>query len=167
MNPTEWLEQTVWGFSDLPDEDRNAIFEFSLLWSLFEAKALNTRASAHAIHELVQKRMAQNGLNIHDFEPSLRYFRERYFVEGAATSHFNDLHLRENDNPELVRQVLRGANDNPADSVAALLIVIYRLRNNLFHGLKWAYGIRNQRANFENANAALMTAYTQLVPHGG
>ena len=56
MNPIQWLEQTVPGFSDLPTEDREAIFHFALLWSLFEAKALHSHASANAIlalaHEL-------------------------------------------------------------------------------------------------------------------
>ncbi|MBT9161319.1 MAG: hypothetical protein DDT26_02624 [Dehalococcoidia bacterium] len=165
MNPIDWLEQTVLGFSELPSEDREAIFQFALLWSLFEAKALQTRASANSILALVHERAAQNRLAAGDFEPSLRYFRQRYFSAGIATQHYAGLHLRTNDNAVLVQQVLCGANNNPADSVAALLIVIYRLRNNLFHGLKWAYGIQNQRENFEHANAALMTAFTQLAQH--
>ena len=65
-----------------------------------------------------------------------------------------------------MKQVLRGENNNHADSVAGLLIVIYRLRNNLFHGIKWAYGIQGQRNNFEQANAALIAALTQLSQHG-
>lgn len=64
----------------------------------------------------------------------------------------------------MVEAVLKGENANLGDTAAALLIVIYRLRNNLFHGVKWAYGIRGQRENFENANALLMSA---LELHGG
>ena len=44
------------------------------------------------------------------------------------------------------------------EDAAGLLIVVYRLRNNLFHGLKWAYAIRGQHANFGNANTALARA---------
>jgi hypothetical protein len=62
-----------------------------------------------------------------------------------------------------VRAVLKGENTNPADCVAVLLIVAFRLRNNLFHGVKWAYGIRGQLGNFTNANEALMAA---LETHG-
>jgi hypothetical protein len=29
-------------------------------------------------------------------------------------------------------------------------------RNNLFHGAKWAYGLRDQRENFTHANTVLM-----------
>lgn len=62
------------------------------------------------------------------------------------TEYFAGLHLRRNDNFALVSEVLKGANRNHADGVAALLIVVLRLRNNLFHGVKWAYGIRGQLA---------------------
>ncbi|MET4218881.1 hypothetical protein ABIB00_004102 [Bradyrhizobium sp. LB14.3] len=30
------------------------------------------------------------------------------------------------------------------------------MRNNLFHGAKWAYGLRDQRENFTHANNVLM-----------
>ena len=38
----------------------------------------------------------------------------------------------------------------------ALLMIVWRLRNNLFHGAKWAYGLRDQRENFTHANSVLM-----------
>jgi hypothetical protein len=164
MNPIEWLEQNVHGFAELPEADRTAILHFALLWSLFEAKALHTRASAESILTLAHEWAAQGRLNPQGFAPSLHYFRQRYFQEGVATRHLDGLNLRKNDNPDLVREVLSGNNNNPADAVAALLIVTYRLRNNLFHGVKWGYGIQGQRDNFENANEALMSAlaYVEL-----
>jgi len=47
--------------------------------------------------------------------------------------------------------------------VAALLIVVYRLRNNLFHGEKWAYEMKDQRSNFEQANEVLMKAMAYVA----
>jgi len=164
MEPIDWLEQHVMGFEDLPGEDRHAIFCFALLWSLFEAKALNARASAQALLALVHEKAAEGRLNPQVFMGCLAYFRARYFADGRFTAHFDGLNLRRNDNPELVRHVLNGTNNDPADSVAATLIIVYRLRNNLFHGIKWAYGIQGQRQNFEQANDALMSAITQLSP---
>jgi len=84
--------------------------------------------------------------------------RTRYVASGEPTQHFHGLAMRNNDNPALVLSVLKGENTNTTDSVAALLIVVFRLRNNLFHGVKWAYGIQGQRENFTHANAALMSA---------
>jgi hypothetical protein len=42
MIATHWLEENACGFRELSGEKRNAIMEFSFLWSLFEAKALST-----------------------------------------------------------------------------------------------------------------------------
>jgi hypothetical protein len=160
MTPIEWLEHNVLGFADLPESDRQAIFHFALLWSLFEGKALQTRASAHAILALVHEWAARGRLTVEPFEESLEYFRRRHFTNGQPTEHFNALCLRHNDNPELVRAVLQRANADPADCVAALLIVVYRLRNNLFHGVKWDYVLQGQLDNFVHANTALMSALT-------
>jgi len=57
----------------------------------------------------------------------------------------------------------QGDKTDTTSSIAALLIIIYRLRNNLFHGLKWAYNIQGQRSNFAHANYVLMTV---LDVHG-
>ena len=92
------------------------------------------------------------------FARSLAYFKDRYFQNGMATEHFRGLNLRRNDEPSLVEAVLKGENTNPIDGVIVLLIVVFRLRNNLFHGAKWAYGISDQLGNFTHANATLMSA---------
>jgi hypothetical protein len=158
MNPVDWLCENAPGFNGLSEEERVAIMHFSLLWSFFEAKALNTNASTNSILTLVHKWADEGRLNIVPFAQSLAYFRNRYFIHGAPTEHFLGLNLRRNDIPDLVSAVLRGENNDPAECVAVLLIVVFRLRNNLFHGVKWAYGIRGQLSNFTNANAVLMAA---------
>jgi hypothetical protein len=66
--------------------------------------------------------------------------------------------LRRNDQADLVKDVLRGDDNDPVNCVIAVLIIVYRLRNNLFHGGKWAYGIRDQQSNFRQANKTLMNA---------
>ena len=132
--------------------------QFSLLWSFFEARTLNTHASANAILSLTHEWASSDRLRFELFAESLAYFQTRYFQNGNSTNYFSGLNLRPNDNPALVSAVLKGENKNHSDSVAALLIVVFRLRNNLFHGVKWADGIRGQLANFTNANAALMAA---------
>ena len=158
MSPIEWLNQRAPGFRHLSQPEKDATMHFALLWSLFEAKALDTRASASAILSLVHEWQAQGRLDASKFSDHLEHFKTRYFANGQPTHHFNGLHLRNGDNPALVRAVLSGANVDPADSVAALFIVVYRLRNNLFHGMKWADELRDQLANFNHANSALMSA---------
>lgn len=163
MNPTDWLCEKAPGFSDLSAEEREAIMHFSLLWSFFEAEALGTNASANRILALTHEWACERRLHAESFAKCLAYFRERYFRSGEPTEYFGGLNLRQNDSPVLVGAVLSGEDTNLADEIAALLIVVFRLRNNLFHGVKWAYGIRGQLENFTHANAALMAA---LETHG-
>ena len=160
MNPIEWLDQNAPGFNALSTSERDAIAHFALLWSFFEARALATRGSSHAILALAHKWSSEERLNIENFSASLQYFQQRYYLNSVATHHLSSLNLRSNDCPELVHAVLKSENTNHADCVAALLIIVYRLRNNLFHGAKWAYGIQGQLENFKNANVALMSALT-------
>lgn len=162
MNPISWLEHHILGFRELPQLDRDAISHFLFLWSLFEAKALQTNASARRIVKVVHEWSKQGRLDGEEFTAVLDYFRDRYFQNGLESRHFSHLNLRRNDEVALVRAVLEGSNNKAADETAAVLIIVYRLRNNLFHGIKWAYGVEGQLTNFEHANRALMTALLKV-----
>ena len=158
MSWIEWLEQKVHGFANLTNEERNLIMEFSLLWSLFEAQALESSGSAKAIVDAAQKWAGKGLLAKDTFASELAYFQNRYYANRAPTHRFGHLHLRENDRVDLVEAVLIGDKADPADVAAALLIIVYRFRNNFFHWLKWAYDFREQRDNFLHANAILVRA---------
>ncbi len=58
----------------------------------------------------------------------------------------------------MVEAVLSGVDEDATSQVAALLIIVYRLRNNLFHGQKWTYKLAGQLQNFTHANAVLIKA---------
>jgi len=49
----QWLLARAPGFNDLTAEERNAIVDFSLLWSLFEARILNNAGNAKSIRTAV------------------------------------------------------------------------------------------------------------------
>lgn len=54
--------------------------------------------------------------------------------------------------------------DDPTEVTKALLQIAMGLRNNLFHGLKWQYRLRDQFHNFSHANAVLMAAIDLSPP---
>ncbi len=158
MNAIDWLQERAPGFRDLSGDERDAIMQFSLLWSLFEARALNTRGNANAILA-VSNRWADHGLLTNDsFGRELAYFQNRYYANGNFTYHFDQLRFRRGDQSDLVKRVLKSDAADLAEIATALLIIVYRFRNNLFHGVKWAYNIRDQFENFTHANAVLMQA---------
>ena len=158
MNTFDSLEFYVPGFPALSGKERRAIGEFVLLWSLFEAKVLSEHGSAKMIVG-TSARWARNGqLTAETFDLELAYFRNRYVVDGQFSRHFDHLHFRAYDREHLVRRVLQGEDGHPKNVAAAVLIIVYRLRNNLFHGLKWSYKLVGQLDNFNHANMALVRA---------
>lgn len=152
----EWLIAKAPGFSLLSKHEQDAIADFTLLWSLFEARILNARGNAETICNAVEKWRVAGALDAGAFATEIAYFQKRYFAQGDFTHHFGHLHLRPPDREQMVRSVLDGSNSEPRDLVATMLIIIYRYRNNLFHGLKWQYELKGQLGNFSAANDALM-----------
>ena len=158
MNPIEWLKQKAPDFASLSGEELDAIFHFSLLWSFYESSVHNTEASPAKILKEARRWATDNRIKLALFDSPLSYFRNRYFNSGNPTQDFEALKWRKKDNKELVASVLKGENNEPGDIVGALLIIVYRLRNNFFHGTKWAYFIQGQFNNFTNANEVLMAS---------
>lgn len=156
MNVIEWLERNAGGFQALTEDERAAPMHFSLLWSFFEAQALGARASANAIDAWIRDLHARGKLDSGALRQSLGYFKRRYFQGGELTHQFHSLLLRHNDKPALVEDVIRGNSVDEVESAIALFIIIYRLRNNLLHGEKWAYSLQDQRDNFAAANQSIM-----------
>jgi hypothetical protein len=157
----DWLRARAPGFNNLSDEERSAIADFSMLWSLFEARILDNAGSANRICTTVASWRNAGTLDADAYDLALAYFRQRYYADGNFTYHFHHLHLRQNDQEPLVRSVIDDSNNDPQDRLAAIFIIVLRYRNNLFHGMKWQYELAGQLDNFENANRVLMTALEQ------
>jgi predicted NAD/FAD-binding protein len=158
----QWLLARAPGFSNLTTEEREAIVDFSLLWSLFEARVLDNAANAGRILGAVAGWNEAGTLQAEAYAGQLAYFRQRYFANAEFTHRFHALNLRPNrDKIPLVRSVISGVTNDCSSEVATVLIIILRYRNNLFHGMKWQYELAGQLDNFTNANNALMTALEQ------
>ena len=125
MNPIEWLSNREPGFAALTPGERDAIMQFSLLWSYFEAKAFNTEASVPSILKFSKQLTSNARFDIEPFTQSLGYFKKRYFNNGEITEPFAGLRLRDRDRPELVERVIKGENATPAEQVSVLLIIGY------------------------------------------
>lgn len=158
MSAIPWLEQHAPGFSGLSATERGLLMDFALLWSLFEGEVLNSAASVNTIEQAVQRWNQAGLLAPPTFAAAAEYFRERYYADGAFTYRFDHLHLERSGNPQVVRNVLSGQDSAPGSIASALLIIVYRYRNNLFHGAKWTYQLQEQEQNFSHANHVLMRA---------
>ena len=90
------------------------------------------------------------------FRNELAYFRNRYVKDGKFTHRFEKLKLPHDE--KLVKRVLLCKDGKSQDIAAVVLIIIYRFRNNLFHGQKWQYELQGQLDNFKHSKKALMQA---------
>lgn len=158
--PMAWL--TASHGLELTDVEIDAIRDFTLIWGLFEGKTMDTRGSQDRLAAAVE-RMGLSAPLPAAFHETLAFWRERYWYAGDPTHAFWDLKFSDNPHLENVRSVLSGANDAPRNVATAMLQIAMRLRNNLFHGAKWRYGISGQLENFNHANAILMDAI-QMSP---
>jgi hypothetical protein len=154
--PMAWLMATH-GLEALGGAEIDAIRDFTLLWSLFEGKAMGTRGTQNELAAAVERMALPTPLQA-AFLEALAFWRNRYWLDGVQTHAFRELGFAENPHREQVIAVLSGVDNAPLPVATALLQVAMRLRNNLFHGAKWRYGIRDQLANFTHANSILMLA---------
>lgn len=168
MSATRWLEQHAPGFSGLSATERMLLTDSALLWSLFEGEVLSSAASVNTIERTVQRWKQSGLLSQQTFAPAAKYFKQRYFADGAFTHRFEHVHLERSGNPQVVRNVLSGQDVDAENTAVALLIIALRYRNNLFHGEKWTYQLREQEQNFLHANELLMRSIelNRQVQHG-
>lgn len=133
---------------------------FALVWNIFEGRVCNY---SFRISEIEQK-LQNLAINIVDFLPYIAYFKDRYTHNNSMENCFDGLNFRNGDRRSFVEGVLLGENILAKDYLLAITIIVYRLRNNLFHGLKEMHSINGQRDNFDNANQFLMKLIDLLDP---
>ena len=66
------------------------------------------------------------------------------------------LTITNNDDTTSIQRVLLGLTNNSCDIIKAIIMIIYRYRNNLFHGEKAIASLPIQKDNFIYANKFLI-----------
>jgi hypothetical protein len=167
VEPIDWLRLKVPGFDVLSEEERAAIRDFSMLWSLFEGTVLGADGNAQALVAVVNELEKRGVIDLAPLDPAIEHFRGRYYANSTFTPAFDQhLHFRGNDRRKVAEAFVSGATNDAAEILKGLLIVIYRLRNNLFHGMKWAYRLEGQLDNFRYANEVLMATSNMAMNVG-
>lgn len=146
----EWINNRF--NTNLNESNLYNVKNFALIWNIFEGRICDS----HFTIGLIEERLTDIEFNIEDFEPFISYFKDRYTTNGEMNNSFHYLYFRNGDRRDFVQRVLLGEEIPIKDCVLATTIIVYRLRNNLFHGLKEMHSIDGQRDNFNNANQFLM-----------
>jgi len=155
----EWITNFFQTDGNLEQVDIEPIKNFSLLWNAFEGTFANRRFTISNI----EGRINQQVFDIEKYREFLEYFQDRYTENGQTNNRFSYLKFRPNDRVALVREVLLGSNQNIHSIILAIIIIVYRFRNNPFHGEKEIARIRSQRSNFDQACQFLMKLMEDLI----
>lgn len=157
LEPLEWLCARESDFSSLTAEEIKAISSFFLIWSYFEEQKLECSADRKKFLKLGDLLASQNKFSEIFLDEMANYFQERYVSEGSLNYRFEYLHLEQSRNPQEVFDMLLNADCDAKTKFIGCLFVVYRYRNNLFHGPKWRSFLKEQKANMEMASNFLIS----------
>ncbi|HNY49709.1 MAG TPA: PAS domain-containing protein [Smithella sp.] len=153
----EWLSEKVPEFGALPECDKEAIQDFLMLWSFFKGTKLNNDGSVNAIKKYVESIRCDGSLYQFNIASYIRYLRIKYYADGKFTEFYSGLEMEQsNAGMEYVENMLKGNSMNQEDELIACLVIIHRLRENLFYGNHWRHQLQGQYDNFTRANKLLM-----------
>lgn len=167
----EWIN-TFFGSTALriKEDDIKSVLHFALLWNMFESIGCEKAASIPTIQTFIENLFTQGRLNESDFAGFLKYFQNRYITNGVPNLTFDSLKssnekTKERQARELAESVLKNETTDVKNKVLALLYIVYRLRNNLFHGVKNVTTLKSQIDNFNVANETLTTVLDLTKPN--
>ena len=149
-----WVRENLRKAPSLKAETLQAVAGFTLLWNLFEGLLCKTDANVKIFRDITKNLPSSPKLE-ELVDECISFYRSRYVADQKMKPIFDRLHFRPKDKKELVESVLKGKEDELGDKMLALLIIAYRIRNNLFHGLKSVDIWNDQVKNISEASRVL------------
>lgn len=152
----EWLRK-FFKKPNLKEESLKPVLHFSLLWNLFEhtyftdQKRLNPRSLKNLAD------LSHNHLSDSELDIMFKFFKRRYYSSGIFNSKYNDLGFYNNNQSdgEFCKATIKSENPSNQDKTKCVLLIIYRFRNNLFHGRKNPVSLNTYEGPFRNINKFL------------
>jgi hypothetical protein len=166
----EWIKNFFDNGVELNNEGIDRVRNFSLLWNIFETFACNRRADITTISTAVDTINEKEKITTDLISEHLSYFKERYFNEDDSPKElFEGLKFRlgrsDRAAKQKVTETLTEKIDNPTENLKSLLFILYRFRNNLFHGEKEVIRLNGQIDNFTVANDLLTKVLSIMKRH--
>lgn len=160
-NFKEWMAGVFRDSDQLDDLTLEVVAEFTLYWGVFEGVECQNRGGHSRFQGFATQVVSK--ITDGDLDGLLAYWVDRYTNSGSTNTLFERLNFRPNDKKDLVQKVLLGEERCSEQKILALLIIVYRLRNNLFHGLKKIDRLNEQQKNLNHACLVLQ----KLMPLSG
>jgi hypothetical protein len=144
----QWLRSNIETMTTFSDEAYTSISDFSIMWAIFEGTQLKDIEKDKAVVDELEDIAKRVSNNIGSLDYAYNYWSQRYInFDGQASKRFEKLGFKHVPHSEKVLRVLKGHAANRDEFIHALLLIVYRLRNNLFHGEKDMTKINGQVEN--------------------
>ena len=169
--PTQFFDAQAWARASLREAPQlrpatlEVISGFTFLWNFFEGVTCNGCVSVPSLGHVAERMANSPVLATDNVEHCLSFYRFRYLNGDQMQERFYGLNFRKNDRQELVEAVLRGTESGLGAKLHALLIIAYRIRNNMFHGLKSVHVWDDQAQNISEATRILSIVLESLNPY--
>ncbi|MFZ0545640.1 MAG: hypothetical protein WAM60_09390 [Candidatus Promineifilaceae bacterium] len=148
----DWAKRKIFGGSNADPHSWEELLAFPFIWGLFERKLCDKDANLSTVRNL--RGSVEPFLRSLELENEWLYFRNRYTTEGIVNETFNRLWEREGGKC-FVKCVLEGSSPSNNEKAEALLIIVWRFRNQFYHGVKEFYYPKEQNENYEKVNKIL------------
>lgn len=160
FNAVSWISNN---YADvyIDEETQRAVVNFSLMWNVFEGQFCDNGANV-AKFELLAEEITKRNYPEQEVKEIFLFYRNLFIENGETNWRFESLEFRRNDRKDFVKEVILNHNHISKDAFWAALIIIYRIRNNLFHGVKAFHLLHNQSENLNTASAFLALIMEQL-----
>lgn len=159
MNELEWLKANRYYPEDIDESKLKNIFYFTLIWNLFEKECCNSDAKINSDPKEIAEKVYDR-IETELLDQVFEYFQNRYVNEGKTNNLFENFKFGKNGNDgkvykEFVKDKLTEDSEQK-NKVQALLYIAFRLRNNLYHGIKDVSKLYGQNENFRQINVLMM-----------
>lgn len=166
FSASAWIAENTYGGTTLSKTATQAVADFTTMWNFFESTLCQNRATIAAFERIAIRFQAPLPRPTKEaIEQCLSFWQFRYRTPNGFGHRFEALYFRPNDKRHHVESVLNGQTTEQSAKTLALMIIVYRLRNNLFHGLKTLDMLNDQVDNLSNASRCLATILEHLRPH--
>lgn len=161
FSAVEWIASNF-AHVHLDAKTQSAVVNFSLIWNVFEGQFCDNSVSVSKL-DLIAGEVTSEPFPEQILKQIFRFYKDRYVENESVNWRFDSLNFRGNDRKEVVAAIILSPDDDiTQDAILALLIIVYRIRNNLFHGLKAFDMLHDQAQNLITASCFLSLVMESL-----
>lgn len=153
MFEKEWLKNNRY-YYQIDETKLNSIFYFSLIWNIYE-KELCGKEGSIRVHPKQHSAQYAEKINQELLSQVFDYFHNRYVLNGIRTEKYESFEFKSENIKKEVFEYLTLNKPTVKQMLNALLLIAFRLRNNLFHGEKQVEMLYEQNENFAQINSIL------------